>query len=343
MKYSFKNDYSEIAHKKILEKLISCADEQNIGYGLDKHTDVAKKSIMQKMNCIDCDIYFLAGGTQTNLVAISGFLKNYEAAIAVDSGHINVHETGAIEGSGHKILVCKGENGKLRAEDIKEIINLHTDMHMVKPKLVYISNSTEIGTVYTKKELEAIKEVCLNNDLYLFLDGARLASALCSSDCDLTLHDLTVYCDAFYIGATKSGGFLGEALVLVNDDLKKDFPYHIKNKGALLSKGFVNAINFEVLFEDDLFFEIGRHENEMAKILSDGIADLDFDFLCETTTNQIFPIFSNKLIDELSKNFIFDKWCDFDEDSSVVRLVTSFATTKEKCLEFLECLSKNLE
>ncbi len=342
MIYSFKNDYSEIAHKKILERLVSCAHEQNIGYGLDSHTLNASKLIKKAMDYDNCDIHFITGGTQTNMLTISSFLKPYEAVISSNTGHINVHETGAIEGTGHKVVICDSFNGKILPEGIRNVIELHSDEHMVKPKMVYISNSTEIGTVYTKEEIVEIRKVCDEYGLYLFLDGARLASALCSEENDLSLNDLANLMDVFYIGGTKNGACIGEALVIINDSLKSEFRYQIKHRGALLAKGFFNAINFEVLFEDDLYFEIGRNVNKCSKILTEGLKDLGFDFMSDSSTNQIFPIFSNELIEQIKSDYLFEKWCSFDSDNTVIRLVTSFNTTEDVCNQFLEYISNRI-
>lgn len=343
MVYSFKNDYSEIAHTKVLEKYLSCLKELNVGYGLDKHTVLAIKHIKRHMNFQDCDVHIIVGGTLTNLLTISSILKPYEAVISCQSGHINVHETGAIEGCGNKVLVADSVDGKITIEGIKKVIDFHIDEHMVIPKLVYISNSTEIGTVYTKNELTVISNYCKENQLYLFVDGARLGSGLMSVKSDVTLNDLANLTDAFYIGGTKNGLMYGEALVLINDNFKKDFRYYIKHKGALLAKGFIAAIGFEVMFEDNLYFEIGKHENNMANILSEGLKEIGVKLLVESSTNQLFPIFDNKTIDEIKSDYLFEIWEPIDDNKTCIRLVTSFATEAEKCFEFLRYIQTKLK
>lgn len=337
MIYSFKNDYSSIAHPLVLQKLMECQNEQNIGYGLDIHSDKAIRLIQEKIKN-DSDIYFLVGGTQANMVVISSILKPYEAVICVESGHINVHETGAIEGQGHKCLAHKGLNGKLYPENIIEVIKKHPDCHMVKPKMVYISNATEIGTVYTKQELIDLYNCCKENNLYLFLDGARLASALAASD--ITYEDLGKYTDVFYIGGTKNGGYIGEAVVINNKILSVDFDYSIKHFGAMLAKGFVGGIVFEVLMNGDLYLEIGKNENDCANYLAKELKKLNVKFMCDSVTNQIFPIVNKKMMEYLEKEFLFEVWEYINDDEIVIRLVTSFTTRRYHCDQFLDYFKK---
>lgn len=342
MKFYFRNDYSSVAHEEVLKHLISISEEKNVGYGLDVHTENAKKLIKDKLNNQEVDIHFLVGGTQANMVVISSALRPYEAVIAVRTGHINVHETGAIEGQGHKVLTAEGIDGKLTKMDVENIVLAHPDMHMVKPKMVYISNSTEIGTVYTKKDLIELREVCDKYGLYLFMDGARLASALASDACDLVYEDLPKYLDVFYIGGTKNGGYLGEAVVLVNKELQKEFSYLVKHYGAMLAKGFVGAAPFEVLMKDDLYLEIGRHENECAKLLTEGLKELGVKFLTESLTNQIFPIFDNTFLLKLDNVCAYEVIEKVDERNTCIRFVTAFDTKKEECIDFLEFISNNI-
>ncbi len=333
MIYSFKNDYSSIAHPLVLKKLLECQNEQNVGYGLDQHSIQAKKYIQEKINH-NSSIHFLVGGTQANMVVISSILRPYEAVICCESGHINVHETGAIEGQGHKCLTVLGENGKVRVCDILEVLDKHPDCHMVRPKMVYISNATEIGTVYSKKELKALYDCCKANDLYLFLDGARLASAMAASD--VTYEDLACYTDIFYIGGTKNGGYIGEAVVINNLALAKEFDYCIKHFGAMLAKGFVAAIPFEVLMTDNLYLEIGKKENECAAYLTNQLKKQGVHFMCESSTNQIFPILSKSMVDYLAKEFLFEIWDYKNDNEIVIRLVTSFTTELSHCNKFLD-------
>jgi threonine aldolase len=300
--YSFKNDYSEGAHPRILNALLETNLEQDEGYGEDRYSRKAIEFIKDKVGTEDVDIHFISGGTQTNLIAISAFLRPHEAAIAVSSGHILGHETGAIEATGHKILSVVGENGKLSPFDLQGVLDGHPDEHMVKPKLVYISNSTEIGSIYTKSELQNLYDFCQRNQLILYMDGARLGSALCSEENDLQLSDLPNLVDAFYIGGTKNGALIGEALVICRDSLKEDFRYHIKQKGALLAKGRLLGIQFLELFRDNLFFELASHANKMASRIREELVRLNIGFLTHSPSNQIFPILPNAVISKLQNN-----------------------------------------
>jgi threonine aldolase len=340
--YSFKNDYAEGAHPRILNALVETNFEQEDGYGEDRYTQKAIELIKQKLRRTDVDIHLISGGTQTNLIAISAFLRPHEAAIAASSGHIMTHETGAIEATGHKVLSVETGDGKLNPEHIKSVLAAHTDEHMVKPKLVYISNSTEIGSIYKKYELEQLKQVCQENNLILFMDGARLGSALCSAENDLELSDIPQLVDAFYIGGTKNGALLGEALVIVKDSLKEDFRYHIKQKGALLAKGRLMGVQFLELFQDNLFFDLAEHANGLAGQLKQELSKAGFTFFSHSPSNQLFPILPNSLITELQKNYAFLIWEKVDVDHSAIRLVTSWATKEEKVLEFIEDVKSNL-
>ncbi len=326
MIYSFKNDYSKICHKDVLNKLTECLNEQNVGYGEDIHTLKAKELIKNKIKH-DSDIYFLSGGTITNMIAISSVLKPYEAVICCDTGHINVHETGAIEGQGHKVLSIKSNDGKLNIDLIDDVINKHIDHHMVKPKMIYISNTTELGGYYTLKELEELSKYSKDHDLYLYLDGARLASALAISDIDYS--DYSRLTDMFYIGGTKNGSYFGEALIINNDLLKKEFNYNIKHFGGMLAKGFVTAIPFEVLMDGDLYINIGKHQNDMAKYLTDELKKLNIKFYSESETNQVFVYLKNNILDELYKDFLFEEWDKSINGYTSIRFVTSFDTEKK--------------
>lgn len=338
MGYSFRNDYSSIAIKEVIDKLLECSNEQNIGYGEDNHTLNAKRLIKEKIKR-DSDIYFIAGGTITNMIAIGSVLKPYEAVIACDSGHINVHETGAIEGLGHKILYCKNNDGKVSILGIDEIIKSHTDHHMVKPKMVYISNSTEVGSVYSLKELKEIYDYCKKNNLYLYLDGARLASALAASD--ITFIDYGKYTDMFYIGGTKCGSYFGEALVINNNELKKEFNYYIKHFGGMIAKGFVTSIPFEVLMEGNRYIEIGKKENECANLLVEELTKLGLNFYSKSVTNQVFVILPNRILEELYKDFAYEYWIK-GENESVIRFVTSFTTEEKHVLELVHRIKELL-
>lgn len=338
--YSFKNDYSEGAHPNILKALAETNYEQEEGYGEDTYSKKAKELLKQRINKEDIDIHFFVGGTQTNLTAISAFLRPHEAVISANTGHILVHETGAIEATGHKIISVNTNDGKLIVENIKEVLNSHNDEHMVKPKLVYISNPTEIGSIYNKEEVTNISNFCKNNDLIFFMDGARLGSALCSKENNLNLSDLGNLLDAFYIGGTKNGALFGEALVICKNDLKKEFRFHIKQKGGLLAKGRLLGIQFYELFKDNLYFDLANHANKMSLLLNEEIEKLGFKFLTYSPSNQVFPILPDRIINKLQEKYLFYVWEKYNEDSSAIRLVTSWATKEEKVNEFIEELKK---
>ncbi len=336
--YSFRNDYSEGAHSRILNALIETNFEQTEGYGTDGHTQKAIEILKQRINCETADIHLLVGGTQVNLTAISGFLRPHQAAIGADTSHINCHETGAIEATGHKVLTMKTSDGKLTPDLIQKVLNGHGDEHMVQPKLVYISDSTELGTLYTKSELTELHNYCKKNKLLLYLDGARLGSALESEKNDLTLEDIAKLVDAFYIGGTKNGALFGEALVICNDELKEDFRYYIKQKGGLLAKGRMLGIQFEELFKDNLYFELAKHANKMAILLKNALKGKGYEFLCDSSTNQQFPILPNSIMEKLSEKYAFNIERVIDETNTAIRLVTSWATKEEAVLEFIEDL-----
>lgn len=323
--YSFKNDYSELACPEIMELLSKSIGEQNIGYGLDNHSLKAQKLIKKYIDK-DCDIHFVSGGTIANKLVIDHLLRPYEAVISVSSGHINVHETGAIESTGHKVVTLPNASGKLTAEMVKKIVDSHIDEHMVKPKMIYISNSTEMGTVYTKEELQKLRDVCNQYGLYFYMDGARLGSALVSPVNDLTINDIANLVDVFYIGGTKNGAMLGEAIVIMNDNLKKEFRYAIKHNGAMLSKGFVCAMQFEALFQNDTFFRLARHANECAMKLKKGLLDLKIALAYDSYTNQQYPILSKKIANKLSEKYLFEVWEELDNGDLIVRFCTSWAT-----------------
>lgn len=337
--YSFKNDYSEGAHPRILNALIESNFEQVDGYGEDHYTKEAVELLKQKIGRDDINIHFLSGGTQTNLTAISSFLRPHEAVISANTGHIFVHETGAIEAVGHKVISVDVNDGKLNSSHIKAVLDIHTDEHMVKPKLVYLSNSTEIGSIYLKAELEDISSFCKKNNLILFVDGARLGSALCSDENDLELSDLGRLTDAFYIGGTKNGALLGEALIICKESLKEDFRFNMKQKGALLAKGKILSIQFLELFKDNLYFELASHANKMANLLGKNISLMGYSFLTNSPSNQVFPIIPNRIIEKLQEKYLFYVWSAIDNDNSSIRLVTSWATKEEAVLSFIADLN----
>lgn len=334
--YSFVNDYSEGAHPRILEAMQRVNLEQNRGYGMDHHSDAAKDHIKALIRKENAEVHLIPGGTQTNLLVISSFLRPHECVIAADTGHINVHETGAIEATGHKVVTVPNKEGKLTPEAIEMVLNYHSDEHMVKPKMVYLSNATELGTIYTKQELTDIHQLCREKKLYLFLDGARIGTAMTCKENDLTLPEIAELADVFYIGGTKNGALLGEALIILREELKEEFRYMIKQRGALLAKGFLIGIQFEELFRDELYFTLAEHANKMAERIASVITECRYSFQAPPVTNQLFPILPDTVIRELSKEFGFLIMERQDETHSIIRLVTSWATTEESVEKLCE-------
>ena len=344
VKYSFMNDYSELVHPQVLSKLGSVGVTQFDGYGLDEFSEIAKNLIKEKIGRPEAHVHLVSGGTGANLTVLSSALRPHEAVISCETGHIFIHETGAIEATGHKICTAKGVDGKLTVEEIDGIVKFHTDEHMVKPKVVFISLSTEVGSVYTKEELTKISNYCSENALYLYLDGARLGAGINSPACDLTYSDIAWLTDAFYIGGTKNGMLCGEAIVICNQKLQEDFRFHIKQKGGLLSKGASLGVQFIAMFEEknevgeDLYDQLAKRAYSMAMKLAKGIEDLGYEFLTEPTTNQVFPILPVEVSEKLHELYGFYDWTRLEEERVAIRLVTSWATPEEWVDEFLKDL-----
>ncbi|WP_343537673.1 threonine aldolase family protein [Sphingobacterium thalpophilum] len=338
--YNFKNDYSEGAHPRILDKLIQTNLVQQAGYGEDEYAQQAKAILRDRLQNPDAAIHFVSGGTQTNLLVISFLLRVHEAVISAKTGHIAANETGAIEATGHKVITAETADGKLRTADIENVLKAHMlAPHVVKPKMVYISNSTEIGTIYSLGELEALSKFCHAHDLLLYLDGARLGHALAAKNNDLTMEALGHLTDVFYIGGTKNGALLGEAVIFNRADLAIDFDYAIKQKGAMLAKGRVLSIQFLELFKDNLYFDLAQRANALAARIAKAVSDKGYSFLTESTTNQIFPILPNELIEHLSQKYQFYIWKSIDSDRAAVRIITSWATDEEMVTAFIEDLN----
>jgi len=326
---NFKNDYSEGALPEIMQAMMETNLTQTVGYGCDEICAEARELIKKRINCSTADVHFLVGGTQANATCIDAFLRPYEAVIGVATAHINVHETGAIEATGHKVLTVPGVDGKITADEIRAVVAAHPDEHMVKPKMVYISNATEIGTIYTKKEVEEISACCRELGLYFYMDGARLGSALTAEGNDLKIEDLPRLCDAFYIGGTKNGALFGEAVVIVNDALKPEFRYAIKQNGGMLAKGRLLGIQFKTLFTDDLFFRAAEHANACAMKLKRGFEKAGVKFFVDSVTNQQFPVFTEEEITELAKVCLFERNEQISETECAIRFCTSWATREE--------------
>ncbi|MCS4164645.1 Low specificity L-threonine aldolase [compost metagenome] len=334
--YNFKNDYSEGAHPRILDKLIETNLIQQLGYGEDDYSKEAKSILKKKIANQQAVIHFLSGGTQTNLLVISFLLRIHEAVISAKTGHISANETGAIEATGHKVITVETSDGKLTPNDVTTVLKEHAlAPHVVKPRIVYISNSTEIGTIYSLAELEALYVCCQQQQLLLYLDGARLGHALTAENNDLTFAAIAKYTDVFYIGGTKNGALLGEAVVFNRPELAVDFDYAIKQKGALLAKGRVLSIQFLTLFQDDLYLELALRANSLAMRMAKAIKDKGYSFLTESTTNQIFPILPKSVIEALLINYQFYIWKDIDSDYAAVRLITSWATDEKQVTNFI--------
>lgn len=339
--YNFRNDYSEGAHPRVLEALVRTNQEATAGYGEDPYCAAATDLIRGRFECPQADVHFLVGGTQTNYTAITAFLRPWEAVVAADTGHIAVHETGAVEARGHKVVVLPHEAGKVTPQALRKIWHEHTASspgHLVLPRMLYISDSTELGTVYTKAELAALREVCNEFGMYLYMDGARLASALTAQGNDLTPADLPRFCDAFTLGGTKCGLLFGECLVITNPALKPNFRYCMKQCGAMLAKGRLLGVQFQALVEDDLWLELGRHENEMAVRLSQGFVEAGYRLYAQSPTNQVFVVLSHEKIRELEKDFIFEFIATVDETHDAIRFVTSWATQPETVEALLRAL-----
>ncbi len=344
MQYNFMNDYNECAHEKILEAIIKANREQDGAYGLDSRCEKARALILAELGGADAAVHFLVGGTQTNTTLIASAIRPYQGVIAPETGHINVHESGAIESTGHKVLSIPAENGKITAEQIESLVKAHyadeTAEHMVQPGMVYLSNPTELGTLYSKSELCAIGEVCRRFQMPLYVDGARLGCALVAEESDLTLADYAEIASAFSIGGTKLGALFGEALVICDPALNKDFRYLVKQRGGMLAKGRLLGIQFETLFTDGLYYEIARHEVSLAQKLAKGLRERGYELFVDSPTNQVFPVLDKALLKTLAERFGYAYWQTYDEGSDVVRFCTSWATPPEQVDALLTAIPK---
>jgi threonine aldolase len=339
-KHLFFDDYSEGAHPRILAALQRTNLQQEPGYMVDSFAVEATRLIREKFNSPDADVHFVASGTQANLCVLSAILKPWESVIAADSGHINTHETGSIEATGHKINVVKGRDGKVQPHEIQQMVEFHDFDQMVLPRTVYISQSTELGTVYTTAELTALSEQCREHGLFLFVDGARLGAGLTARGGDLDPATLARLVDVFYIGGTKNGALIGEAIVIVNPELKNHFRFNLRQRGGLLAKGRAVSLQFQELFRDNLYFDIARHANMLAQQLAAGIEKCGYRLFVDAPTNQVFPVFPNTVIEQLQKDYGFHFWEKFDQEHSIVRLVTSWATEESDVTGFLSDLQE---
>lgn len=338
----FVNDYSEGAHEKILQYLIDTNMEQLAGYGEDIYCRAAKEKIKKACGCENAEVYLLTGGTQTNQIVIDTVLKPYEGVVAAQTGHVSTHEAGAIEYTGHKVLELPQKNGKICAEDLKNMMKTFygdaNHEHMVFPGMVYISHPTEYGTLYSKKELEELSEVCKEYQLPLYLDGARMIYGLVSRETDVTLKDIAELCDIFYIGGTKAGALCGEAVVFTGNSMPKHFVTQVKQHGALLAKGRLLGVQFDALFTDELYQEIGKNAIETAEVLREGLQKKGYRFFIDSPTNQQFIVLEDTKMKELEKDVQFSFWEKADDSHTVVRFATSWATKMEDVEELLSLL-----
>lgn len=340
----FRNDYSEGAHPKVLQALVETNLVSTPGYGCDEYCACARELLRERFACPNADVHFLVGGTQTNLTAAAAFLRPWEAVIAADTGHIAVHETGAIEATGHKVYVVPGVDGKLTPDAIRTAVRDHqtgTEEHMVLPRMVYVSDSTELGTIYTRAELQALSDTCRELGLYLYLDGARMAMALTAQGNDLVPEDFAQLCDAFYLGGTKNALLFGEALVILNNALKPYFRNVMKQHGGMLAKGRLLGVQFAAILQDDLWLQTARHANELAQRLAAALTAMGVPLYAASPTNQVFPIFTNAQVEALRQNFSFEFIARVDENHSAIRFVTSWATRPED-VDALICAVRSL-
>lgn len=341
-KILFQCDYNEGAHPFIMERLMATNMEQTVGYGEDAYCMQAAEQIRRACGDDTLAVHFLVGGTQTNLTVIDAALRSHQGVLCARTGHINVHETGAVEACGHKVIGLPSEDGKITAAQVEQAYQAHWSdgarEHIVQPAMVYISNPTELGTIYSAEELKALYETCKKNDMFLFLDGARLGYGLAAPDNDLTLELIAKYTDVFYIGGTKVGALFGEAVVISNDCLKRDFRYFIKQKGGMLAKGRLLGIQFDTLFTNDLYFAISAKAIAQAERIREAIDRKGFPYLVANRTNQIFPIIPDELLEKLGENFQYSYERRVDEQHSAVRFCTSWATKDENVEALIQAI-----
>lgn len=339
---NFESDYNNGTHAEILRRLCETNDEILTGYGADKYCAEAKEKIKKACGRDDAQVFFTVGGTQTNMIVIDSILDGFEGVVSADTGHINGHEAGAIEFTGHKVLALPHNQGKLEADVLrnylKEFYLNDSYEHTTFPGMVYISHPTEYGTLYTKAELEALSRVCRENDLPLYLDGARLGYGLMSTGTDVSLQDIANLCDAFYIGGTKVGALCGEAIVFTHANTPKRFFTRVKQHGGIMAKGRVLGVQFDTLFTDELYFKISRHAIEMADKMREIFRSKGYEFFIETITNQIFVVLDKQKYDELSKKVAFSFWERIEGERTVVRFASSWATTQEQIDELEKVL-----
>ena len=344
MRY-FHNDYNEMCHQAVMERLLQIQSQAQPGYSEDECCRQAANTIRKLCAREDLAVHFLVGGTQTNLTVIAAALRPHQAVVGAESAHIHVHETGSIEATGHKVIALASADGKITAEQILSTVHAHRSSadheHMAQPKMVYISNPTELGTIYSLAELEAISDVCKQQGLYLFADGARLGYGLTAEDNDVSLEDLARLCDVFYIGGTKCGAMFGEAVVISNPAIAEDFRYLIKQRGGMLAKGWLLGAQFQALLENGLYFTIARRANQMADRIRAALKRSGYPLLVPGTTNQIFPILPDALLDKVGAEFSFSEMERVDTGHRAVRFCTSWASREEDVDALCEILGNS--
>lgn len=344
--FHFESDYLEGCCPQILEALQATNLEQTLGYGEDPHCAEAARRIRYVFDCPDADVHFLVGGTQTNVTVISALLRPHQGVLCAESAHINVHETGAVEHSGHKALALPAPAGKISAAQVRDALQAHYNdfsrEHTAQPGMVYISFPTELGTIYTRQELEALHAVCREWEIPLFIDGARLGYGLEASGCNVLPKDLPRLCDVFYIGGTKQGALFGEAVVFSDTRLGEDFRYFIKQNGGMLAKGRLLGIQFETLMNEGLYFKLARHADRLSDRIRAAFQRKGIPFLVENTTNQVFPVLPNEILPRLEEAFGFERWQTVDENHTAVRFCTSWATPQSAIDELGTFIDNNL-
>ena len=341
---SLESDYTKGAHKKILERLCEINMEPQPGYGSDMYCEQAGEKIKAACGCHDADVFFMTGGTQTNALIIDSMTEPYEGVVAADSGHVSVHEAGAVEFTGHKVLTIPGNCGKIQADRLRNCLEDfwkdENHEHMVFPGMVYLSHPTEFGTLYSLKELEEISGICREYQIPLYLDGARLGYGLMSQDTNVSLEDIARLCDVFYIGGTKVGALFGEAAVFTKKNTPKHFVTRIKQHGALLAKGWLTGVQFDVLFTDGLYFEISKKAVDLAQKMKEGFAQRGYEFFIDSPTNQQFIVLENGEMEQLRKKVRFSFWEKIDDSHAAVRIATSWATKESEIRELFKILDE---
>ena len=339
----FNCDYTEGAHPEIMRRFLETNLVQTVGYGEDEYCESARRRILALCRNENAQVHFLVGGTQANFTVISAALRAHQAVVAAVSGHIAVHETGAVEATGHKVITLPSDDGKITAAQVRACYDAHwndsTHEHMAQPAMVYLSNPTENGTLYSKAELTAISDVCRACGLTLFVDGARMGYGLASPKNDLTLADYAALCDVFYIGGTKVGALFGEAVVICKPELQRDFRYHIKQRGGMLAKGRLLGVQFDTLFTDELYFEISKHAVDLALELRAAFEKKGWPLLYDSWTNQQFPVLPDEVYERLKEKFVLSFWEKTDAHHTAVRVCTSWATTRESVQALIDAIA----